>query len=308
MAGPFTHMLVSQAASDPTVVTTLDPALQDILLEWQPFLLLGSVGPDLPGVVDKLEPEETRMLTRLHKGHEGQPPTNTTVCELYAALRGGAASCAPFAFLMGYVSHTVTDVIVHPIVESINDESATAPWKKHRNCEMCQDSLIVQDYTGLNIKHCDYLSWLKLCKQRPAALDATLARWQSIIERHYGHYSCKAWIKSYETIISIAREAVHIDEIGYPDPLKIRPEERETFYDRVRLPDGSGQGFSRQGDFRTDVFDRAVHTTARLWQQIYLRFVDPADPRGIDDLVPDWDLDTGENRTTNTPADLWRSS
>lgn len=296
MAGPITHMLVSQAASDPTVVTTMDPVLQGILIDWQPFLLLGSVGPDLPAIIDVARGQH--MSDRLHDGGSSpRQPTNTIVCALYKALKGESPDCAPFAFLIGYVSHMAADCRVHPIVKAVIGTGSL----DHRNCETVQDTLLFRDYMGQNIKKSDYLSWLELCNKQPDALDGILDLWQPIVDTYYGHYSCRDWVKSYETGFSIARQAYHIDGWSYPSPEEVTDEEVKRYYSQVKLP-----LTDHRGHFKTEVFDGTVRITAQLWELIYRRFIDPGDRRGIEDLVPDWDLNDGKNFTTGRAFDLWR--
>jgi hypothetical protein len=287
-------MLVSQMASGSKCAAILDDRLRSILDRWQPFLLLGSVGPDLPAIMDAVTFQHVSDL--LHDGKpEPRVPTNTTACELYSALKGGAANRAEFAFLLGYVSHTVADVIVHPIVNDISGGDSI----QHRNCETCQDALLFHDCMKRDIKTTDYLSWLTRCKTRPNDLDATIELWQSIVERYYGDYDCGNWVTSYETGFSIARQAYHIDGWSYPSLANITSAEVNRFYSHLTLP-----VTKTDGRFKDQVFDKAVAFTAQLWQQIYLRFVAGNDQ--IADLVPDWNMNTGENMTTGQPLDLWR--
>lgn len=296
MAGPITHMLVSQATCDPTIVA-IDGKLRDILNGWQPFLLLGSVGPDLPAILDAALSQRASDLLHDGKQGPGKPPlpTNITACDLYAALKGGTANRAEFAFLLGYVSHTVTDAIVHPIVNEISGGVSNV----HLNCETCEDSLLYADVMGGNIKNSNYLKWLETCKTRPHDLAATIALWQSIIEQYYGNHDVERWVWSYEKAFSIARQVYHIDAVSYPAPSEVTSAEVARFYSHVPLPLSDATGH-----FRTKVFDKAVAFVAQLWQQIYLRFVAGADQIG--DLVRAWNMNTGEDMTTGQAFDLWR--
>lgn len=295
MAGPMTHMLVSQTAINPKV-TPMNETLQEILIRRQPFLLLGSVGPDLPAIVDAMSGQHVSDAL-----HDGGPapgvPTNTTACALYRALKGRDPDCAGFAFLLGYVSHCVADAIVHPIVNAAVGSDSI----QHRECELVQDTVLFDDCKGGSIKHIDYLEWLTLCKTRPHDLDATIDLWQPIVKRFYGDHSCRLWILSYETGFSIARQGVpHFTGWFYPSPEQIVADELRRFYLQVRLPLDRGTG-----NFKDDVFLRAVRYTAGLWQQIYDRFVDPSDERAIGDLVRCWNLNDGTDMQTRVPFDLW---
>jgi hypothetical protein len=128
MAGPFTHFLVCQAASDPKFAETLGFAisttLRDLLIEYQDFLLLGSVGPDLPAIYDKVASE--KWSDAFHNG----ATTNATVLNAYSDLKAVQCMDARLAFLLGYVGHMVTDAVIHPIVGLANP---TKNSTVHRN-------------------------------------------------------------------------------------------------------------------------------------------------------------------------------
>jgi hypothetical protein len=227
-------------------------------------------------------------------------PTNTTPCALYRALKGRKPDCAGFAFLLGYVAHCVADAIVHPIVNAAVGKDSI----QHRECELVQDTVLFDACKGGSIKHIDYLEWLTLCKTRPDDLHATIDLWQPIVNRFYGEHSCQLWIASYETGFSIARQAVpRFTGWFYPSPEEITADQLQRFYLQVQLPLGRGKG-----NFKDDVFARAVRCTARLWQQIYNRFIDPSDERGIEDLVKPWNLNDGTDMATGVAFDLWSES
>lgn len=294
MAGPMTHMMVAQTASDPGVVSTIDPTLQNFLIDQQRFLLLGAVAPDLPAILDALH--SSHVSDRLHDGKlPTRVPTNTTVCELYARLKGKSANSAEFAFLLGYACHAATDSVVHPLVNAIVDGDSI----QHRHCETCQDSLLFHDVMKQDITRNDYLSWLELCDRRPQQLSGVLETWQPIVNQYYGHHSCRAWFDSYRTAFSIARQMFYQEGWSYPRATQIAAADVKRFYSAVRLPVSGAIGH-----FRRDVFERAVRITAQLWQEVYRRFIDPAG-HGIDDVVKDWDLNDGRNVTTGQTFDLW---
>ena len=295
MAGPMTHMLVSQAASDLKVIKALDPRLKNLLIRHQRFLLMGSVGPDLPAVLDALTSDH--VSDRMHDGNlPVRVPTNTTARELYRTLKAAGSIGPELAFLLGYVSHSVVDVFVHPIVNAIVDGNSM----EHRHCETCQDSLLFHDYMGQNIKANDYLSWLAACQQEPDELAAVLNAWQPIVDRCYGHHSCQTWFAKYTTAFSLSRQLVYYAGWSYPAPSQISASDVQRFYSQVPLP-----VLDTAGHFKRDVFQRAVDHVLSLWQQIFLRLVDPGH-NDIDDVVRDWDLNNGTHVTTGRTFDLWR--
>lgn len=231
---------------------------------------------------------------RLHDGKD--VPTNTTVCRLYDQLKqnGTTANCACFAFLAGYISHTLADARIHPIVNTIAGDNNIL----HRQCETVQDALLYYQYKQQNIKTSDYLSWLDDCEKRPDDLKDVIERWSAIVNQYYGHHSVKLWIMAYKTGFSIARQVdFYVPGWSYPKPTEIAVADVETFYSAIKLPvTGS------LGHFYDDVFRTTVALTAQRWQQIYRRFIDPNDHQGIGDLVRHWNLNDGREMSTAMPS------
>ncbi len=66
----------------------------------------------------------------------------------------------------------------------------------------------------------------------------------------------------------------------------IDPEEQERFINKVRLPD------NKTGEFKKDVFDKAVATVIDTWSRLFIDVVNK-DPDGVTAYIKNWNLDTG---------------
>ena len=300
MAGPFTHFLVCQAASDSKFVETLGPALptalRDLLRDYQDFVLLGSVGPDLPAVHDKFASE--RWSDEFHNG----ATTNATVLNAYSDLKAVHCMDARLAFLLGYVGHMVTDAVIHPIVGLANP---TKNSTVHRECEICQDTLLFKARLKSDLTRAAFIDWLERCKDDdPGVFDQVMAQWERAIKKAYPTFpnESKTWFTYYTDAIEVAEGfPLKFNGYTYQEASKISASERSTYYDNVLVPVPEG----RRGNFYDEGFIRSVRNVLKVWLPLFQRYLDPANHNPINDLVPRWNLDNGTNMDTQKPNDLW---
>ena len=312
MAGPFTHMLVCQAAQH-----SLPSLPRQILAANECFLLLGSVSPDLASVSDKVH--GTNWSDRMHDGS-----LNRLVVPIFQDLKTAHCRDARIAWLFGYVAHIVADVVVHPVVRL----SLKHPGRdgQHQRSEITTDTLLFSAIKTWPLKSADFLGWLKECNDdanRPMYLQ-TMATWSRCLKQVEPNFdkptedplgggqsgpfggSCSDWFAWYvhgvEGASEIPRWFFGYNYL-YPRVNQISAEDRRDFFDDVTLPLPSGAN----GEYRTNVFDRAVSHLSSIWQQMWTRLL-AADSGGIDDLIPDWDLNSGTNRTTGRDFDLWMTA
>jgi hypothetical protein len=278
----------------------LSAALCKQLLGVQPYLLLGSVGPDLPAVQDKilgwLPPKRMGDSDVFHEA----PRTNALPILGYTKLLSVPGTTAQLAFLLGYIAHMITDCVVHPVVRlAIANGAGT-----HAEAELVQDSMIFDDITGEEIKDEDYLSWLDQCKTDKATFDAVFSFFADLVKAHpyIGFHDCRTWYDAYRAVFSASRVfPIRCESVTYPRLADISLAKRDQYYLDTKLPAPAGKA---TGSFKTDVFSRAVLRTAAAWSAIMDRRSDPKS--SIDDIVLDWNLNSGELRTTTTrPLDLW---
>ncbi len=318
MAGPFTHMLLCQRAADRSIVkrhgVQYSWDLLDVLNNHQAFMLMGAVTPDLPAVSDKLKKES--WSDQMHNGR-----LNRAVVPIFAALKNAGSRDAKLAWLFGYVGHIVGDVVIHPIVQVAKTKSKD-PANGHQQCEICQDVLSFKkiqsyDLTDATFLH-GYMGWMnETTANHRAAFDETMTLWRDGLNQCGAGFTgnCADWYWSYLAAFEVAAHVPLVEAIAkrlphpsqltvrgfaYPNSANISDDDRTTFYDAAPLPVPPGSS----GDFFDLAVELAVRRLSHIWQAMWTRLTD-GQPGGIEDLIPDWDLNTGENRATQRAADLW---
>lgn len=300
MAGPFTHMLVCQAAQH-----ALPSEARQLLAANQCFLLLGAVSPDLPAVSDKVH--DTHWSNRMHDRDLAR-----LVVPIFSELKAAHCRNGLLAWLFGYVGHIVTDVVAHPVVRLSLEHPGRGD--QHQRSEITTDTLVFNEIKTWPLKSADFLGWLKECNDdaNHATYLQTMATWARCIAKVDHTFDgasssvCSDWFAWYvngiETATEIPRWFFGLNYL-YPRTNQISADDRRDFYDDVTLPLPSNP----HGPYKANVFDLAVRRLSSIWQQMWTRML-LADSTGIDDLIPDWNLNTGEKRGPDgqvTALDLW---
>jgi hypothetical protein len=306
MAGPFTHMLLCQRAADPTIAgqhgVHYSPDFLAIIDSHQCFFLMGAVTPDLPAISDKLAQQS--WSDEMHNGK-----LNRAVVPIFSMLKQVGCRDARLAWLFGYVGHVIGDVVVHPVVQEAK-KSKPGDSSAHRECEICEDVLLFKDIRSYELtegvilhKYMDWMNETRSAHNR-AMFDQTMAIWRDGLNQHGANFGgdCAGWYSSYIAALDLATALplFKFDGYLYPKSPSVSAADRRNFYDWVPLPVPQGSC----GDFRTAVVDLAVKQLATKWQAMWTCLTD-GQPGGIEALIPDWDLNTGENRTEHRANDLW---
>jgi hypothetical protein len=285
-------MLICQAAQ-----YALPDEARKIFAANQCFLLLGAVSPDLPAVADKVH--GTSWSDAMHNGKLTRTPVS-----LFAQLKKDNCRDGRIAWLFGYVGHIIGDVLVHPIVRL-----AIQRWSDqniHQRVEITQDTIIFDAIKSWPLREADFLGWLNECgtPARQAVYKQAMDSWAAALKATDASFdgNCLDWfawyVHGFESATDIPRWFFY--NYFYPKIDQIPDADRRDFYDNVLLPVPKGT----LGDFRSKVFDLAVSRTETIWKPMWSRLV-AADGSGIEDLIPDWDLNSGTNRTNKTDYDLW---
>jgi hypothetical protein len=301
MAGPFTHMLICEAASDPTIAAkfsvNLPSALRQILAANHCYLLLGASSPDLPAISDVLG--GSNWSDRMHNGNLNRVPV-----QIFSELKAAGCRDARLAWLFGYVGHIIADVVVHPVVRLAIARRGGA--NVHRRCEITQDCLLFKDIKTFDLTVADFFGSLKECRsdENKKVFGDAMALWAKCLNACGAsfHGDCADWYTSYVTTIEFATELPRLIFYNtiYPSVDEISQDDRRDFYDDVILPVPANE----HGTFRGIVFELAVKRLVAVWKQMWDCLV-ATDPSGIGPLIQDWDLNSGQNRTTQTNFDLW---
>jgi hypothetical protein len=324
MAGPYTHMMVCQKAAETGEVP---PDLLTILDRYQCFLLLGSVSPDLPAIWDKAEEFAAKNLSgaqshdwssRFHDGvcktngvETRRLKTNKVVEHVFANLGQltGNDADACLVWLLGHIGHIVTDVVVHPLVGMTKNQVIKSGRYQdsdpvHLQIEIVIDCLTAEREKTYDISGSRFLNWIQdvELKKNSRAFDQTLRLWADAIKASFGEEADpRFWYQTYRAAIAAVNDLpIQFRGYTYPKLPDISAQDKKDFYDQPNVPPPPPP--DHRAPFSPDVFDRAVNWVRKYWGEVWQRKLQNADLTGV---VPDWNLNTGENRDTRKENDLW---
>ncbi len=298
MPGAYAHLTLAGllAASKPLNKAEGFPkAAKAALLDNARFCDLGAVSPDYPYL--KLVGSSLDWADQMHHIHTGK-----MILAGVDAVRDLAdpdrAKC--FAWLLGYISHVVGDVTIHPVVQL-----KVGPYERnkqaHRVCEMHQDSHIFRRLGLGPIGVSEYLdSGLGMCSasNRKDKLDpAVVAVWRKMLKSCYPERYRKrvpdinSWHEAFVRTVDAAEESGRLIPIArhvgvslglmYPNPGEIDPQ----YIRGLATPEGAM-------DYDA-VFDRARRNVLEAWALAGAAVYDD-DVRYLS-FFEDWNLDTGLN-------------
>jgi hypothetical protein len=318
MAGAITHLLVVDAAlerahSDPDLAR-----LAELVQSATPFLLLGSVSPDLPYAMaigpDKQWADRMHYLKTNGVGLQGSLELGLS------NLVGRPEGNARLAWLAGYVAHCVTDATIHPIVQAIVGPYHTAPVR-HRGCEMIQDALLFSETRKCDLQGTHFIHQLKLSASADReAFPWVVGFWFGLLKEVYEGLdpepNPEQWRETYATILDVAsdnalagalsRKISGLSSLIYASPDQLRRERKDEArdcFDAVPNPHDrlAPRPFAEIG------FGRAVENVLQVWRGLdhdvwqAKAIHDSAEKAAMPDLLFNWNLDTGANMDLPDP-------
>ena len=312
MAGAITHLLVADAAAERAQREV--PRLAKAIAKARPFLLLGSVSPDLPYAMVIPGKGQQIWADRFHYLHTSGVGTKGPLDLGQRNLLGTPMGDSQLAWVAGYVAHCVTDATIHPIVQAIVGPYHTAP-DAHRICEMIQDSLLFSETRECDLRGTHYVDQLKtFVRDREQDFRGLVGYWCVLLRQVYGEIDPQPqpeeWHSAYGKLLDVAADnklAMVLSRVftGAEDYLydtskelrAARKDEAEKCFDLVPVPDQPGE----RAKFSEVGFARAVENTLVVWQALDH---DAHNAKKIvsGDLLPqvpnvllNWNLDTGAN-------------
>jgi hypothetical protein len=295
MAGAFTHMaVVSKARGAFANGSDLKKCMQTNLH----FLTLGSVSPDAPYLslterawADTMHYEETNGI--VHHGLK----------LLIGVEEKDEAWWSKLAWLLGYISHLVTDATIHPIVEALvgpykNPDSHTP----HRICEMVHDVMIMKEVKNLELAGSEYADLLRACQDDPS-FEAVCGFWEDAARLAYPEkmaINLKEVFQAYTRTIDLAEGGNKMARLfrhfgsefvydTYETLITTHSDRVEEYYRSVRLPSGA------QGAFIDHGFFHAAENVGNVWKEVERSLLVT---KTFAEVLPNWDLDTGIDRNT----------
>jgi hypothetical protein len=305
MAGPYAHILACDSARK---LASLDGNLGKLLSSHQCMLFLGAVSPDLPAIWDNApmvggERWSDRFHT-IHNTDAKRVATNHVVEKAFMEIRAipdEQTRLDGLAWLLGYVGHMVTDVVVHPVVRECitqaKDVGISDGGALHQRIEIVMDTMLVKALLGKEgVAGSPLLAWLHNAGHDQHRKQV-MAVWAKAIEDVYGESADPAhWYDSYVGALSgLGDSPFQFRGFTYPKFADIPEFERAMYYQKLMLPNDT------IGPYKT-IFDLATAKVGERWGTIWQRWTCGASLAGV---IPDWDLNTGANYTASIALDLW---
>jgi hypothetical protein len=301
MAGTFTHWMVVEQALDQYANLGQNHRYFPIVMGLNHYVCLGAVGPDYPYLTDLLEKylKVHSWADRMHYEKTGE--FARLGVERLPTLTGDAFDIC-LAWFTGYISHLITDAVIHPVVQAI-----VGPYifnaDEHRHCEMTQDSFIFQKIKGVEVRYGDYAGLFTMCSD-PADKNKINSHvrdfWIPVLEANhpaatnwFERIDPDKWHKNFLSRISSAADPEpifrHIGEkegLAYKKTDEFTGDERARFIEQINLPG------SKTGTFKEQTFDKAVSKLIEVWDKLFVD-IDQKNPDGCASYIHNCDLDTG---------------
>jgi hypothetical protein len=298
MPGAYAHITLVNLIREPVRLESLGFPSEAIvsLLDYFRFCELGAVSPDYP-YLDIARPDSCQWADRMH--YEKTGDMIKTGINLIRKLDGISQQKA-LSWLLGYTSHVITDVTIHPVIELKVGEYQKNK-DKHRICEMHQDAYIFQ---RLNLgevglaEHLDSGIWGCCDKPDSGKLDPAISStWQSMLETCYlNSYQTKPplidnWHGGFKFVVDKAEEGNRLPPFARHVAVNVGltyPAVADLDYQYLRglmTPLGSM-------DY-DQIFDRAMTNVLNVW-------LSAADAVFRNDsayltAINNWNLDTGKD-------------
>lgn len=143
MPGAFAHLTIANLATGDNNLegASLNTDAKIAIAENMSYIELGCVSPDYPYLAISILEDNAKWADYMHLDNKTDIMIRKGI-ELVSELDGFERDKA-FAWLCGFVSHIVADVVIHPVVE-LKVGPYQGNERAHRVCEMHQDSHIYQ--------------------------------------------------------------------------------------------------------------------------------------------------------------------
>jgi len=299
MAGIITHFMACQEA---LFSGNIPRQLRQLLSAHADWMFLGAACPDLPYAM--LLGGQSDWANALHYEN-----TNLVIEQGRRAIKPGWRANdrndrAKLAWLMGYLSHIIVDVTIHPVIENIvGPYRIEANRVPHRECEKLQDSLLFHELTdGQDITYAEYSDRFDNCAAS-SFFDGIMAFWKQLLIAAYPgkpRPEPTQWFEYFRRMFDLSDDDGflvaafrHSGIVERPEAVVYMPArelrsnhkaECAKYYSKVKLPGGA------KGSFRVDVFGYAVDNLAAAWKALY---DDLEGNLSQPQIAKNWDLDTG---------------
>jgi Zinc dependent phospholipase C len=344
MAAPYVHCLVSREALKNIFSNKLFFQHRNITnpaedAAYFPYVCLGSVSPDYPypaasalaEVNTRKDDNDWTWGDKFHKEKTGAF-IDIGIQELRDDVAQGRFASDAFkkkaAWLMGYYSHIITDLVVHAVVYKLVDGCYERRGPAHLHCEVTQDSLLFYDVYSDPKKELVDVKFLKILEKcngnsgpidimdDPSAPINTLnpdikSFWNRILNKNYSIFykteepKIDNWHDAYLLLMKDATKALARGiEPGKAyhrttDIATNAPEEKKKYYSDMTLPDGT------TGNYKDKVFNKAVDEVTKGLKDFLNALDNTVSYLALSKSLIDWNLDKGTISGYNPKFALW---
>ena len=311
MPAAYAHLtLVNHLKSDEYVKgETFTDALTTAIRNYGHFIDLGAVSPDYPYLALLTTGKQSEWAERMHLDERNGDFFRFMLDDV-AAMEGEERDLS-LAWCLGFVSHAVMDMTIHPVIElKVGPYEDNA--EDHRKCEMYQDVHIFRrlrtkkdfdasEYFDQGVGQCSHDEDEK--RIHPLIDDLwsrALTRAFPEIEQENGAPNIDAWHSQFGTLVgSIATEGNAWGMIPFARHVG---KEKGLVYCTEEELERDGQEFIKGLKTPEDtmdydqLFDKAVGNVADAWKRISCHVFDG--DQDATELFGPWHLDTGKDLKT----------
>lgn len=299
MPGAYTHLTMASLLNSPNGLAGLGGlSKQELapLLLHNKFFELGVVGPDYP-YLSIVSSSAKAWADAMHYEHTGD--------RLKAGIKfirkmSGLEKYKALAWLLGFTSHIITDVTIHPVIE-LKVGRYEENQKAHRTCEMHQDVYI---YTQMNVGDIYSGNFLQdgiaTCTDPNHAnrLDPTVGKvWRYMLKTtdselyHANAPKFHAWHRWFKTLLATAapgRFFAWSRHMAIGDGFLYPATPDASYIKNLQTPGGGSMSF-------LSIFRKAQANVRKYWA-IVARACLLEDETDLS-LIRNWNLDTGKDES-----------
>jgi len=297
MPGAYAHLTMTALLNSPNALAGLGGlSKQDLgpLLMYSKFFELGAISPDYP-YLSVVSSSAKAWAEAMHHQHTGD---RLKAGIQFVQKMSGPEKYKALAWLLGFTSHIIADVTVHPVV-GLKVGPYEGNEKAHRTCEMHQDVFI---YTKMDVGSIYSGNFLKdgiaacTAPNNLDRLDPTICKvWRYMLKTADGELYQKnrpkfhewhRWFKSLLATSAPGRFFAWSRHMAIGDSLLYPVTPDVSYIENMQTPDGDSMSYLR-------IFQKAQDNVREYWAIVARACLvgDEAElPR-----IKNWSLDTGKD-------------
>lgn len=312
MPGAYAHltMVMDNTDTDKLTASGLPDEVAGLVLKHPAYVELGAISPDMPYLarLGKSEPSN-RWADLMHRSRTGARLRAGTAA--VRGLAGDPAQGKALAWLLGFTSHVVFDVTMHPVVNlRVGGAYSLQTKAEHQKCEMHQDVHLIREKHGLTAPGSAEIISTGLARlfhpDDDDRLDPVVSKvWHAMLgntddaEYAASKPDIDGWFDDFTTIMEILERADLLVSLGrhlaegalYPTAETLDM----SYLEGLATPEGSMAYL--------DIYARAAGYVLDMWGRVYRAVL--RDDGGALAHVGAWNLDTGQNDDGSNRYVFW---